>query len=206
MNIKPWPIKCCVITLLAIPATIFMIGILDPYFQEQKDMNSLAQELIIDPEILIIADYIKLRNSRSPKEMARLIAGAIMEEAKFFNVSSTLILAIIEKETLFECTAVSSVGAKGLMQVYKGQDQHGEEVVIDSEKAFDIHYNIEIGIKILKGKLKSNNGNLTKALDNYSNNTPGYSSGVLENIGRYIMYKEKIENSKSDISIVRNNL
>ncbi len=152
-----------------------------------------------NPEIEIISQYMQSRNSRLSVEICYLISKIIFEKSKEYNIPTNLIIGIIEKESIFNPSATTEIPAKkgsyakGLMQVYQG-----ENIDIDQDKVYNLGYNIDIGCQIFNKKLDLNNGNFEKALANYSGNAENYTDNVLANAGRYSMftwklsYKEKI--------------
>lgn len=157
-----------------------------------------------NPEIEIISQYMKSRNSKLSIEICYIISKIIFEQSKDHNIPVNLIIGIIEKESNFnpsttiEIPAKKGFYAKGLMQVYQG-----ENIEVDQDKIYNLNYNIDIGCRIFNKKLELNNGNFEKALSNYSGNADGYTDMVLANAGRYSMftwklsYKEKINSEIS---------
>lgn len=80
-----------------------------------------------------------------------------------YGVDRNLILAIIKQESNFNPNAVSSAGAKGLMQL---MDFNSEAYGLTNP--FDIDENIEAGVKHIKGYLNMFNGNLEMSLMAYN--------------------------------------
>jgi soluble lytic murein transglycosylase-like protein len=118
-----------------------------------------------------------------------LILNCVFEESEKKNLSPLLVIAIIEVESSFNFSAVSSVGAKGLMQVYEPSWQ-GEKGKI----LFDPEVNISCGTTKLASYLKYNNGNLTLALGNYLGAQDAtYNGKIMELVGRYYIDLQKIE-------------
>jgi hypothetical protein len=171
-------------TLLAFTATGVVLT--EPAFQQTNDLDHLAQEVIINPEVRILTEYQIARNSKLPVEIAQLQAQVILAAATKHKMEPALIVGLIETESLFNATATSTESAKGLMQILRGED-----VEVDQEQAYDLEYNVETGIKILEGKLKITNGDLGKSLDNYSGGAENYSAKVYSNLGRYVMFRSK---------------
>lgn len=91
------------------------------------------------------------------------------------HIEPRLLMSIIETESSFNPYAVSSAGAYGLMQV--NYSIWKDELAIDHRKIFDISYNLELGIRILKNYLKIAKNDVYKALHYYNN---GFT---LENYG-----------------------
>lgn len=154
--------------------------------KEEKLEKPIKKQKNLKQEIKVLAKYIKTRNSKIPIEIANLEAEFIVNIADKEGMNISLINGIIEKESLYDPTAVSSKSAKGLTQVLRC-----DGVEIDQNKIHDIAYNIGKGIEILQEKLKKSDGNLTSGLNKYSGGAGNYASSIYENIGRYTMFKEK---------------
>lgn len=84
-----------------------------------------------------------------------------------YGVDRNLILAIIKQESNFNPNAVSSAGAKGLMQL---MDFNSEAYGLTNP--FDVDQNIEAGVKHIKAYLNTFDENLEMALMAY-NGGPG---------------------------------
>lgn len=80
-----------------------------------------------------------------------------------YGVDRNLVLAIIKQESNFNSNAVSSAGAKGLMQL---MDFNSEAYGVNNP--FDIDENIEAGIKHIKSYLNMYDGNVEMALMAYN--------------------------------------
>nr|WP_207733853.1 MULTISPECIES: lytic transglycosylase domain-containing protein [unclassified Clostridium] len=80
-----------------------------------------------------------------------------------YGVDRNLILAIIKQESNFNPNAVSSAGAKGLMQL---MDFNSEAYGLTNP--FDIDENIEAGVKHIKDYINMFDGNLEMALMAYN--------------------------------------
>lgn len=159
------------------------------------DNNNDLYEYQIDPNIQAVILYQKARNSKLPIELAEIQAKHIVEVSKQENIPLALLVAMVEKESLFNPLAVSFAGATGL-----GQILHAPNVTIDDDRRYDIRYNLEISCAILHGKLEKNSGNLTKALADYSGGAKDYSRSVYENIGRFSMFEIKVNSIFNDES------
>jgi len=96
----------------------------------------------------------------------------ILEAAALYGLDPALIRAVIQTESAFDATAVSPVGAMGLMQI---MPDLAEELGV--EDAFDPRQNIIAGARYLSRLLTSHKGNLPLALASY-NAGPG-------NVARY---------------------
>lgn len=189
-NIRKWVFRVTY-WLLAV-LSIVPVSVLISEMYQQKNQN-----VKVNPEIKTLTEYERARNSKLPIEIAELQAREIINVADYHKLPVELIVGIVEKESLFNPFSISSVGAAGLMQVYKD-----DGVTITEENKYNIHYGLQIGCIILKHKLKIENGDLTKALDDYSGRAKGYAEGVYSCIGRYIMFKNK--KVSKEIQIVEN--
>jgi len=154
-----------------------------------------------DPEAIIVGQYMRARNSRLSIEITELIADELVAQAKIAGFPPELLVGIIEKESLFNPMVTTQIPggkpdatAKGLMQLYQA-----ENIEIDQNRAWDIKYNIATGCKILSKKLELTDANMSKALSNYSGNAKGYTTDVLQSVGRFTLYKWDKGNVVEDI-------
>ncbi|SEO60140.1 lytic transglycosylase domain-containing protein [Aquisalimonas asiatica] len=86
-------------------------------------------------------------------------------EATRAELDPELVLAVIEVESNFNRYAISSVGARGMMQIMPfWLDEIGQ----DDDNLFDIQTNLRFGTTILRHYLDKENGNLTRALARYN--------------------------------------
>ena len=83
--------------------------------------------------------------------------------AKKYNISSSIIKAVIKAESNFNPNVVSSAGAQGLMQLMPGTAR-----ALGVKDSFDPKQNIEGGVKYLKDMLEKFGGNLELALAAYN--------------------------------------
>ena len=114
------------------------------------------------------------------------IYSAVDKYSSQYGVDKNLVLAIIKQESNFNPNAVSSAGAKGLMQL---MDFNSEAYGV--KNPFDIEENINAGVKHIKSYLDLYNGNVEMALMAY-NAGPGTVSrrGVTSASDLYKMPEE----------------
>jgi soluble lytic murein transglycosylase-like protein len=89
------------------------------------------------------------------------------QKSQVFGFQPNLILAIMQVESAFNPLAISVAGAYGLMQVR--YEVWKDELGIDKSRIFDIAYNIELGLQILKQYYDLSDGNVKRALFLYNN-------------------------------------
>lgn len=107
--------------------------------------------------ILIIVAAVMLFNNRFPLKYY----GMIKEYSEKYGLNTTFVCAVIHAESRFNPSAVSSKGARGLMQLTQSTaDWAAEEIGLDGydfSDAFDPRTNIELGCWYL-AKLKKQFG------------------------------------------------
>ena len=86
-------------------------------------------------------------------------------EARRAGLSPELVLAVIEVESNFNPFAISSAGARGLMQV---MPFWLKEIGKPGDSLFRVHTNLRFGCTILKYYLDKERGNLFHALARYN--------------------------------------
>lgn len=96
---------------------------------------------------------------------------AVHHEATRAGLQPELVLAVIHIESNFSLYAISSVGARGLMQV---MPFWLKEIGRPDDNLFQLQTNLRYGCTILKHYLDKEKGNRTRALSRY-NGTREYS-------------------------------
>ncbi len=100
-----------------------------------------------------------------PHEERITMLKVVHQEATHFELPPELILALIQTESNFERYAISSAGARGLMQVMPFWK---DEIGRPDDNLFEIRTNIRYGCAILKHYLEREKGNYQKALARYN--------------------------------------
>lgn len=114
-------------------------------------------------------DLLEYQNATFQKkfpDFARIIEVAY-RKAQRYGFSPNLVLSVIHVESAFNPLAVSSAGAFGLMQVRYSVWK--DELGIDRSRIFDIDYNIDLGLRILKQYYTLAGRDMRRALFLYNN-------------------------------------
>jgi len=156
---------------------------IDPEINYQKIVEQKQKELRVGR----ISEFIRYRVSTMPIEYSLIIAQNIVGVSEEYKVPVDLIIGIIEKESIWNAAAISSCGARGLMQILQG-----ENIEVDTEQAHNINYNLSVGSKILLGKIQIVKGDLNLALSNYSGGANDYVNDVLVCMGRWVLFQQNM--------------
>lgn len=112
-------------------------------------------------------------------EFSRIVDVAF-RKARRYGFHPNLVLSVIQVESAFNPLALSTAGAYGLMQVRYSVWK--DELMIDKARIFDVDYNIDLGLRILKQYRDIAGGDLRRALFLYNNgylyNNTGYVAKV----------------------------
>jgi soluble lytic murein transglycosylase-like protein len=114
-------------------------------------------------------------NASAARGESTTIAHAVLDAANRFAMSPALLLGVIATESGFNRRAVSSAGAKGLMQVLPSAHP---QLVSGGKDLSDPVVNVAIGSTILRGYLDASGGDLNSALSRYSGGGKGYARRV----------------------------
>jgi soluble lytic murein transglycosylase-like protein len=104
------------------------------------------------------------RKVSDPQERLQILKTAHYEATRA-DLPPELVLALIDVESNFDRFAISSAGARGLMQV---MPFWLDEIGRPGDDLFDIHTNLRFGCTILKLYLDREHGNRSKALARYN--------------------------------------
>ena len=124
------------------------------------------------------------RNFSVPKEDARHVVSAAVDAAQKSDLPATLVLAVIAVESRFDPGAVSTAGARGLMQVLPRA--HPEEIrrIGGARMLHRIDTGIEVGARVL-GEYYGRGRSLGSALRRYSASGNRYVAKVLTEKRRF---------------------
>lgn len=124
-----------------------------------------------------------------------------------YNIPIEIALAVIEQESTYKADAVSSIGAKGLMQV---QEKYHKDRMkeLKCSDLFDPYQNTTVGMDYLAELLEKYDGNIYKTLTAYNRGESGaykqfFSKGIYEsNYCREVLEKaEKIKEGMTEMFV-----
>jgi soluble lytic murein transglycosylase len=100
-----------------------------------------------------ITQHLKLKNAKMPEDQLQLTANTLYEASREHDVDYRLVLAIMEAESNYDHDAVSTRGARGIMQIRPIlADFLSKDVGITFTDDEDLHepdYNIKLGVYYL---------------------------------------------------------
>ena len=96
---------------------------------------------------------------------------SIHYEAKRAKLSPQIVLALIQVESNFDKFAISTAGARGLMQI---MPFWLKEIGRHDDNLFDVRTNLRFGCTILRYYLDKEKGNITRALARYNGSLGSY--------------------------------
>jgi soluble lytic murein transglycosylase-like protein len=129
--------------------------------------NTLKTRLLSAQEIKVVGSTeepeVKTASQGADMTQPQIIEQKVRKAAEKYNLPPELINAVIRAESNFEVQAVSSAGAKGLMQLMPATAKE-----LGVKNPFDIEQNIDGGAKYLRKMLDRFGGSLRKALAAYN--------------------------------------
>jgi soluble lytic murein transglycosylase-like protein len=135
----------------------------------QKTVATLNHKISAHQEAIAKTDFYRFQENvyrlHAP-EFTR-IADSVFSLSRKHGFNPYLVMAVIFVESRFDRRAVSGKGACGLMQV--NVPVWKDALNIDRRKIFQVDYNIELGLTILKGYLLETRGDIIRALILYNN-------------------------------------
>lgn len=112
--------------------------------------------------------YLEYKTGRSTPQHEQIVR-AVYKHAKAKNLDPTLVLGLIEQESMFKPRVSSRAGAKGLMQVIPRY--HKDK--IRGRNIYDIDTNIDVGTSILR-EYMDNSSSMQAATRKYSGGASSY--------------------------------
>jgi len=157
----------------------------------KKTPVDTSGDALLERDIFV---YIDKKFQLVPKTSSQEIANQIVAKARQEGVSPELVVGVIEVESAFNASAVSSANARGLMQVMpEWAPKFGLKKVSDLH---DIDTGIECGIKVLKIHVDEEKGNLTKGLFKYVGGSDTYAGKVYTAMGKFVAYRSTIPDTE----------
>ncbi|MBN1196894.1 MAG: lytic transglycosylase domain-containing protein [Candidatus Aminicenantes bacterium] len=128
----------------------------------EKELNSL-RSTVAQTNLIRYRDSVFRK--REP-EFANIV-DVVYHKSRQYGVDPDLVISMIQVESDFRPNAVSNAGAYGLMQINYAVWK--DELSINSKRLFEIAYNIDLGVRILKHYLQVARGDVMRALHLYNN-------------------------------------
>lgn len=128
----------------------------------EKELNSL-RVTVAQTNLIRYRDSVFRK--REP-EFANIV-DVVYHKSRQYGVDPDLVISMIQVESDFRPNAVSNAGAYGLMQINYAVWK--DELSINSKRLFEIAYNIDLGVRILKHYLQVARGDVMRALHLYNN-------------------------------------
>ena len=163
-------------------------------------LQQMTEEQQANQEKYERVDLLEYRNATFQKkfpEFSRIIDVAY-RKARRYGFSPNLVLSVMQVESAFNPLAVSSAGAYGLMQVRYAVWK--DELGIDKNRIFDIDYNIDLGLRILKQYYDISGGNMRRALFLYNNGYTYNNIGYIARVDSSIFNQEPGEAAPAGVS------
>lgn len=135
-----------------------------------------------NPAALVDIASIVAGQFRVARAESLTIARAVLDAANRFAMSPVLLLGVIATESGFNRRAISSAGARGLMQVLPSAHP---QLLAGGKDLSDPTVNVTIGSTILRGYLDDSGGDLASALSRYSGGGKGYAHRVALNMQQF---------------------
>jgi len=160
----------------------------------QQDFHAFRLQHTQDKDAnrVIIAKYIKVNHQKVSREVAASIATNVLSLSEKWAIPYELVVAMIEIESGFDPQAVSSKGARGLLQVMPGIWVKTFNMANQYE-LHEIDGGIEAGIKIMKRFLDGSDGcprgDLMQALYLYVGKDKAYAGKVLTAMAEFILFR-----------------
>lgn len=167
----------------------------------RKKMESMRIHLLSAKKMLglykaseekAVATYIKSKYKNIPIDTINDIAVNTLKVANEEKIPIGLLVAVMDQESGFNPTVVSSSGARGLMQVMPFWAKKFD-FIKNIAQLHDIYTGIKAGARILRYALDKSGGSIRKALSLYKGpNHNDYVNHVIKLMGDYEVHREFI--------------
>ena len=196
-----------VLVLLTLLVGSTVAGIAGHRIWERQDKSDANMEIMLT-NLRVISEQATIRDLVEEKlpglsaDVKARLAFEIWDGARRHpGLRPELILGIIDKESTWDHKAVSSAGARGLMQLMPGTiitySRMKGETVVNLDRALDPVWNVSTGIDLLADNYhgavlagKSPEGDYTRALWSYNGGGEAYARLVMEKV---VPYKKRLD-------------
>jgi hypothetical protein len=133
--------------------------------EKSAAVHTTSREIVESEEKNLLLFQAKMMNGKYP--LYTQVVKTVFAKSQEHGIDPRLLMSIVETESSCNPYAVSSAGAYGLMQI--NYSIWKDELAIDIQKIFNMDYNMDLGISILKHYLHLSQNDLHKALHYYNN-------------------------------------
>ena len=151
-----------------------IVNLTDELDRLSSQMNQVQSKLQEYDFLVFKADVFQRRDPQLFK-----ITESVYRKSSQYGFDPELIWGVMQVESGTNPRAVSHRGAYGLMQV--NLSVWKDELSIDKKRIFDIDYNLDLGLQILKKYYLESDGDIKRALHLYNN---GYRYNNLSYVGK----------------------
>lgn len=146
----------------------------------QKTINEREQKLA---KYDFMRYKIKAFDKRYP--LFSQIVDSVFQKSAQYGFHPELVLSMMQVESYYNPRAISHRGAYGLMQINLAVWK--DELSIDRNRIFEVDYNIDLGLQILKRYYIESKGNIQRALHLYNNGYKYNNTKYLTRINETLM-------------------
>lgn len=159
----------------------------------EKKVTGLEEAVIDKEEKLRSYQFMKYKLEAFDKRYPLFseIVDVVYDKSVHYGFHPDLVLSMMQVESYYNPKAVSSAGAYGLMQINLAVWK--KELGIDPNRIFEIDYNVDLGLTILKRYYIESKGNIQRALHLYNNGYKYNNTNYLTRINAALM-DSKLEN------------
>lgn len=159
---------------------------------ENKLANLRTQEDLMKRDLYA---YIKAKYKTIPNILAKEISDQTVDLCKKHNAPFPIVVGIMEVESHFNPMAVSSAGARGLMQVMPFWVKKMDFVKTRYD-LHDIDVGIEAGIVAFKKHLAEAKNNIATGLYYYVGKDNTYKNKVFSAMGEFVAFRATVDDDK----------